>query len=332
MSIRKVVLLLSTALALIVAALAVPTASAAPAPQAAPSAPSGVQPKVQTKAVTYAPVTIPAAVEGGDHGHTGNVFSLGVQTPCTDCFITKISPDLVYADGSNANVDTGPMVHHFVMYNQLRRDPLCGGNITNPSFFLGERFMAAGNERTVLPSPEGYGYYVEPNARWNMIADYMNHAYEPKTVFVKITWDFVPAAGANLKKLQPLWLSIPECFPLDTYVVQPGRTTATFNWSSSLSGKIVGTGGHLHNSGQNIKLSNATTGQQVCDSKAGYGESPEYINVHGGKELSSMSICVGSQGVGQVKAGETLRIESTYDAKEMISDAMGIMMVFLEAQ
>ena len=327
MSMRKVVLLLSTALALIVAALAVPTASAAAAPQAAlPAA-------TQTKAVTYAPVTIPAAVEGGEHGHTGNVFSFGVEAPCKDCYITKISPDLVYADGSNANVDTGPMVHHFVMFNQNRQDPLCGGNMTNPSFFLGERFMAAGNERTVLSSPEGYGYYVEPNARWNMIADYMSHAYEPKQVFVKITWDFVPAAGSNLKKLQPLWLSIPECYPPDTYVVQPGRTTATFNWRSSLSGKVVGTGGHLHNSGQNIKLSNATTGQQMCDSQAKYGETPEYINIHGGKELSSMSVCVGSHGgVGEVKAGETLRIESTYDAKETIPDAMGIVMVFLETQ
>ncbi len=46
--------------------------------------------------------------------------------PCTNCFLLEFQPDLVYADGTSANLDTGMMLHHAVFFAAGRQDPTCG--------------------------------------------------------------------------------------------------------------------------------------------------------------------------------------------------------------
>ena len=118
---------------------------------------------------------------------TPTSFIPNAPKPCEDCFITKAEPDLVYEDGTTANLDNGLMLHHAVLFNNGRPDTTCGKDWFYGRF--GERFLASGNERTVKVLPEGYGYHLgrEPITG---VFHIMNHSAETKTVYFtfKITW------------------------------------------------------------------------------------------------------------------------------------------------
>ena len=57
------------------------------------------------------------------------------RRPCTNCWITDMVPSLVYVndanhpDGTVANLDTDAMLHHFVVINRQRPDPVCPGGL-----------------------------------------------------------------------------------------------------------------------------------------------------------------------------------------------------------
>ncbi|MBI2711230.1 MAG: hypothetical protein HYX34_16305, partial [Actinobacteria bacterium] len=106
--------------------------------------PSSATDQPTTKTIRYGSYTIPAA-SGGTMGMLKNKLNLWISKPCTNCYITSMTPNLVYADGSKANVANGPVLHHMVLASQFRSDPTCGSNLLG---LVGERFFASGNERT----------------------------------------------------------------------------------------------------------------------------------------------------------------------------------------
>jgi hypothetical protein len=83
----------------------------------------------------------------------------------------------------------------------------------------------------------------------------------------------------------------------------------------------VWTAGHVHTGGLRTVLTNQTTGQRICTSWAGYGQRPAYMGT-----IESMSPCAWDA-LGTVKAGDTLDLETVYDAAEPVPDAMGIMVM-----
>lgn len=293
--------------------------------------PARTNPGTLTKTILHGPYEVPAAV-GDKDGRSRDIIELGIETPCGDCYITSIKPDMVYADGSVANVDTGPGLHHFLLTSQFRSDPVCGQSLPNPSVFLGERFAAAGNERTEIALPLGYGIYNAALHRWNMASDFMNHAEQPKTVYVKITYQYVPAATARLKEVRPVWLDVAPCGSVrDIYRVPAGGSTETRDWVVNVPGRVIGLGGHSHLGGVNVKATNLNTGEVICDSVVRYGENRRYINIHGEPEVSSLRRCIGTP-LTTVERGQTVRLESTYRTDKEIPDAMGIMVVYIEEE
>src|SRR4030095_14655697 len=78
------------------------------------------QAATSTKTVRYGPFTIPAATSTTAPGMIHNKLLCGVTRPCVDCHITGFKPDLVYADGTKATMETGPMLHHLVLTSQWR--------------------------------------------------------------------------------------------------------------------------------------------------------------------------------------------------------------------
>lgn len=143
--------------------------SASPAPAA-----------TYTKVVRYGAFTLPAATDAGP-GMIHNQLKFAVQRPCLDCYITSFTPDLVYPDGTKATMDTGAMLHHFVLTSQFRSDATCGNTLLG---LAGERFFASGNERTAIAFPYGYGYRVRWYDSWNLLVDLMNHSTSAQTVYV----------------------------------------------------------------------------------------------------------------------------------------------------
>lgn len=273
-----------------------------------------------TKTVRYGSYTIPAM------GHLDNQLSLFVAKPCSNCTITSMQADLVYPDGSNANVDSGPMLHHMVLASLLKSDATCSGNLLG---LVGERFFASGNERTLVTFPSGFGYKVGLLDSWNLIYDLMNMDTEAKTVYIQMTFKY-QTGTSGLEGVRPVWLDIDQCGDSE-YSIPAGVSDSHWDWNVNVPGRIVAIGGHVHTEGHGVRIEarNETTGQSICNSVAGYGESAEYIDMMGEPWLSSMSTCIANP-VATISSGQRVRIHSVYDSPEPRDDVMGIMIAFVD--
>lgn len=311
LSLSRFPLVIGAAAAVAAAALVPAAASAATAPQAA--AP-------QTTTVRYGPYTIPAAANG-EHGELPNQIALNVQKPCTNCYITGFKPDLVYADGSTANINTGPMLHHVVFFNTLQQDVVCGGP---------RRVMSSGNERMESVFPAGYGFRIGSFDRWTMLYDLMNHAHEEKSVYIRFTFTHEPVVGSRVTPVTPIWMDAGGCAnsTWDPPVGEAGEKSRT--WRSTISGKLVHMRGHLHHTGLDVRTDNVTTGRELCRSTATEGGTPEFIDHHGNTEISDMPTCSGTP-LGRIGRGDTLKITARYKASDHAHHGvMGIMVGWVD--
>lgn len=277
-----------------------------------------------TTSVRYGPYTIPAA-SGMEMGELENRLNLWVRKPCSGCTITRMQANLVYADGSRANVNTGAMLHHMVLASQFRSDPTCGSNLLG---LVGERFFASGNERTVVEFPPGYGYRVGFLDQWNLIYDLMNMMAEPQTVYIEMSFTY--QSGSIGEAVRPVWLDADQCGDSE-YSIPAGVSDRHWDWNVNVPGRIVGIGGHVHTEGHGIRTeaTNESTGQSICNSVATYGGAPDYIDMDGEPWISSMSTCIADP-VATVSRGQTVRLHSVYDSPEARDDVMGIMIAFID--
>ena len=289
---------------------------AAPAPPPDHGPDHGADPgQVTASAVRWGPFLLPPAGAGGDADHANVVIPDGPK-PCTDCYLVGIEPDLVYADGTSANLDTGMMLHHAVFFASDQVDATCGGA---PGFGeLGERFFAAGNERTGGTLPAGFGYRVTA-APWNGVFHIMNHSAVPRAVFVELRTRWV---RHGVQPVRPLWLDMGNCGTSE-YEVPAGPSSRHWTWTSNLTGRVLSVGGHVHDGGVRTTLTNASSGRRVCTSWAAYDTKPAYMG-----SLDTMSVCAWDS-LGTVRAGEVLDLEAVYDAPAAIPDAMGIMLAYV---
>ena len=283
------------------------------------AAPAAGEPAGTLTEVRYGPFGLAPAGAGGDLDHA-NVVMPNVPKPCEDCFILAAEPDLVYPDGTSANLDTGVMLHHAVFFNSGELDTTCGRD----QFFrnLGERFLASGNERTKRDFPPGYGYHLGTSPV-NAIFHVMNHSSEPKTVFFSYKIRWIPASEASgIRPVTPLWLDMNNCRD-STYAVPAGPSSQRWQWRSTVTGRIVWTAGHVHTGGIRTTLTNTTTGRHVCTAWASYGTKPAYVGT-----IEAMSTCVWDA-LGTVRTGDVLDLEGVYRASEPVPDAMAIMVAYI---
>ena len=291
---------------------------------------------ITTKTIEYGPYTIPAG-NGDPHDHDGmgaitNQIVNNISKPCTGCTIIGVTPDLVYTDGTKANLDTGPMLHHamFTAQSSGKADVTCAGK--GPGL-LGERFFASGNERTPVDLTSlPYGYKVNSSETWNMVFDLMNWQTTSKSVKIKMTWKYGTGSDhTNRASLRPVWLDVAQCTLNSFYSPGFGLSDKHYDWKSTFGGKLIAAAGHIHDHGINIELTNQSTGGTLlCNSVAGYG-GPGYETPDGRKHVSSMNVCTGNP-ISTIKKGETIRLHSIYNIPEghhVVEDAMGIAIAYI---
>lgn len=279
------------------------------------------EPRGIRKSVRYGPFTIgPSEQTHGSNPAVTNIIRTQLEAPCTDCYLTAMEPDLVYTDGSSANFDTGMMLHHTVLGNSRENDLTCGRSTTIG--WMGERFFASGNERTkgILPPP--YGYHVAAGDWWTGVFEIMNMTDAPQTVWFEFTVHYVRAADGGVEPITPVWLDVDNCED-SQYSIPAGRSVTPWDWTSTVSGRLVFAGGHVHNWGRSIELQNVSSGEKVCKSVAGYGTKPEYQG-----NIESMSTCVWDR-IGTVREGDTMRISALYESPQAHDDVMGIMVAYI---
>jgi hypothetical protein len=270
-------------------------------------------PPIETKTISYGPFdTDPTGGHGGGGGH--NVPLGDLEKPCTDCHLVGILPDLREADGSRANFDTGSMLHHVVFSNTTESDSTCPNR--------NQRIFGAGNERSPIAIPRGYGLPVSAGDDWRLITHIMNMGMHAKPLTIEVTFYYVK--GDALIDVTPFWFDIDNCGNSE-YMTPAGRHTATWNYEipPRLDGEIVTIGGHLHDHGEQIKLVNTTRDETICGGMAGYDTDPSYMG-----HIESVDGCTGRP-VARLKAGDAVRLLSRYDAPEPIDDVMGIMFGYL---
>jgi hypothetical protein len=291
---------------------------------------------ITTKTIDYGPYTIPAG--GGDpHDHhsmgmIANQIVQNITKPCTGCSIIGVTPDLVYENGSKANITEGPMLHHamFSAQSSGKSDVTCGSS--GPGI-LGERFFASGNERTPVDlTALPYGYKVNSTETWNMVFDLMNWATTSKTVKIRMTWKYATGTDHTSRAaVRPVWLDVAQCTLNSYYTPGFGLTDTHYDWKASFGGKLIAAAGHIHDHGVNIEVTNETTKSLLCNSVATTG-GPGYVTHSDGRShVSGMNVCTGNP-ISTIKKGDTIRLHSIYNIPEghhAVEDAMGIAIAYI---
>ena len=272
-----------------------------------------------TTIMRWGPYTIPAGTTDSP-GTIHNKLQLAVKRPCSDCFITAFKPDLVYADGTRANMDTGPMLHHAVWTSQWRSDATCGNDWLG---LAGQRFFATGNERTAISFPSGYGYRVRWYDSWNMLVDLMNHSTTDKTVYVQVTFTTRPS-WESVKSVRPVWLDIDQCGDSE-YSIPAGYSDTHRDWRVNVPGKVVAALGHVHGHGVGVEATNESEGgASICRSEA----TLDPMDVH---SVSAMSTCTGDP-LARLTSEQIVRLHSEYNSTHAAADVMGIMLMYIRPQ
>jgi hypothetical protein len=272
-----------------------------------------------TKTVRYGPYTIPGGTQDMP-GMVHNKLSFAVTRPCLDCYITSFKPDLVYSDGSTANMDTGAMLHHAVFTSQFRSDATCGNAWLG---LAGERFYGSGNERTPLTFPAGYGYRVRWYDSWNLLVDLMNHTPAAKTVYVQVTYGYRPS-WESVQRVRPVWLDIDQCGDSE-YSIPAGPSDTHWDWNVNVPGEVMAAFGHLHGHGVAIEATKGTDANHdvnvICRSNAQLDPSDPHV-------VMSMGSCTGTP-LATLASGDIVRLHSMYNSSHPADDVMGIMLLYV---
>ena len=184
-----------------------------------------------------------------------------LERPQEDGYFTRIRPDLTYLNGKVPGVDVIHL-HHGVWANLGRR------NASNPG--LPELFVAAGEEKTVVELPRGYGYPIKKTDV--LFLNHMIHNLTPVPTKVWMVYeaDFVPAdsaAARKIKPVRPIWMDVQNgqfypvfdvkkgsgqngryTYPDDAKNPYPGGVRKN-EWVVDRPGVLVATAGHLHPGG-----------------------------------------------------------------------------------
>jgi plastocyanin len=302
---------------------------------------------VQHLHFAYGPITIKS-------GQNTIEFSKGqVPKPEVDGWIVGIRPNIQKANGKVPPVDVIHL-HHGVWLNYSRKDS------TRPG--LPERFFAAGEEKTQMVLPAGYGYAYRASDNWTI--NYMVHDLTPAPFQISITYDidFIPKdspAAAGIKSARPIWMDVENggiypvfdvlkgtgtdgTYTYPTQATDPYRGRAPKNeWTVDRDGILIATGGHLHPGGLHDDLWLRRAGAGATASTAAktsidgdtahlFQSKAKYFEPAGAVSWDvAMTITRPDWSV-QVHAGDVLSTTTTYDTKRASwYESMGIMVVFM---
>jgi hypothetical protein len=202
-------------------------------------------------------------------------YRVVVDKPQVDGWITRIRPDLTYVNGKVPGVEVIHL-HHGVWLNMSERD------ITAPG--LPERFVAAGEEKTIIDFPDGYGYLHRTSDRW--LLNHMIHNLTPVPTQVYMTYevDFIPASSPKargMRRVRPVWMDVENGSAYPVFDVRKGagkRGRYTYpadardpyaggskqnEWVADRNGVLVATAGHLHPGGLHTDLWMRRDGKRI---------------------------------------------------------------------
>ena len=281
-------------------------------------------------------------------------YELIRERPQVNGYITRIRPDLTYLDGRVPGVDVIHL-HHGVWVNTSRLGATGG--------FPVEPFFAAGEEKTVMKLPRGYGYPLK--ASDGLLLNHMIHNLTPVPTKVYMVWeiDFIPArsqAARGLRPVRPIWMDVQKGNLYPVFNVKKGagkRGRYTYpndarnpygggpkknEWVVDRPGVLVATAGHLHPGGVHTDLYVRRQGAKIRSSRR-----PDAPRGRGNKAHLFRSVAKYFEPAGAVswdvamtgtrpnwrvklKQGDVLSTTATYDTtRGAWWESMGIMVAYM---
>lgn len=228
-------------------------------------------------------------------------------------FITAFRPDLTYLNGKVPAVDVVHLHHGVWLINSY------------PTF-------AAGEEKTELRTPPGYGYPSSPDDVW--IMNYMIHNLTPTPTQVYLTYelDYVTADDPSAKDITPVktqWMDVEgiKVYPVFDALRSLGGKDGRFTypddvpnayaddgfkrneWIVPEDGSLVATGGHLHPGGlwTDLKLTRDGKTVNIFRSEAKYFEPAGAVSWDVAMKVTPDDWRV------RVRKGDKITVSGTYD-------------------
>jgi len=277
-------------------------------------------PRVEHIKFKYGPVVIKPGQ------NTISIDGDGVPKPKRPGWIVGFRPNLERVGGKIPRVDVLHL-HHAVW--------LINGNLT----------FAAGEEKTNVRLPKGFGWRHDPSDQW--VLNHMIHNLLPNRdrVYVTYTLDFIPDASPAAKSIRPIktrWLDVEggKAYPVFD-VHRGGGQDGRFTYPDDVpnaygagaprnqttiqrDGVLVQTAGHLHPGGlyTDLKLTRDGRTVNLFRSRAKYWEPAGAVSWDVAMTATRPNWRVA------VKRGDVLSVSATYDSKRASwYESMGIMPV-----
>jgi hypothetical protein len=284
-----------------------------------------------------------------------------VPKPTQDGYMVRFSPNLRYARADGTCCGTIPMVslihlHHGVWLS----NGTAGAGEGNGAYGGVYPFAAVGEEKTIFSMPKGYGYPVGAHDLW--ILNYMIHNLTPIAAKVYITYDvdFIPMSSplANtITPVHPIWMDVMDrhvypvfdvarysgrggvfTFPEMASNPYAGDPTPLNQFTLTHSGTLIGTAGHLHPGGLWDQLDLLRTGASprhgalpglTPGSVRLFRSNAHYFDKRGPISWNMSMGATAADWRPSVRAGDTLRVNVTYDTRRASwYEVMGIMVVW----
>jgi hypothetical protein len=288
-----------------------------------------------------------------------------VPKPHVDGFMIRMQPNLVYAlpNGKRGKVPRTDIVHlHHAVWlstgtsGQGEGQGGVYGRLAVPLY----PFMAAGEEKTVIEFPQGFGYPIGASDTW--ILNYMIHNLSDKAQNVYVTYDmdFVPATSplaSTITPVHPIWMDVEDHHIYPVFNVKrgsgrkgqftfPDEAKNPYGGGPSLNeftvdhpGTLIGTAGHMHPGGLRDELDLIRPGVKPTG-RAIRGPVPDSVRLfrsnavywdpgHTPISWDLSMTATAPDWRPQVQQGDVLRISATYDSKlASWYEVMGIMVVW----
>jgi hypothetical protein len=264
-------------------------------------------------------------------------FAPVLERPQVDGWFTRMRPDLTYTNGRIPGVEVIHL-HHGVWINTSR---------SGSARFGVQPFFAAGEEKTIMKLPRGFGYPVKRSD--GLILNHMIHNLTPVPTQVYMVYevDFVPRgsrAARGMKNVRPIWMDVQNGSLYPVFNVRKGtggNGRFTYpdearnpyrggpkknEWTVDRPGVLVATAGHLHPGGlfTDLKLRRRGRTAPLFRSRAKYFEPAGAVSWDVAMTATRPDWRV------KVRRGDVLQTNATYDTKRASWwESMGIMVVYM---
>ncbi len=236
----------------------------------------------------------------------------GKLRPAVPGYIVSFEPNLTYLDGKVPRVDVLHLHHGVWLINY------------QPVF-------AAGEEKTNVDLPKGFGFDYKPSDRWAI--NYMIHNLFPNTAKVYLTYriGFVPAtapAAKRMRAVHTVWMDVEggKAYPVFDVLrtsgkngrfIYPTQQPDAYRGGTELNkrvidrdGVLVWTAGHLHPGGLYTDLWLTRAGRTVLVSRS----RARYFEPAGAVSWDVAMTRTPAKWRVAVKRGDTLTVTGTYDS------------------